>query len=326
MEQETTLGQSVRVLDDRAKLDAACKRLLSEKILLGWIMKSCLNEFKDCTPEEIAEKYIEGTPAVNEWAMQPDETAPTRIQSIGQEDTSLSEHTILYDIRFYAMAPSTGEPIRLIINLESQNKFSAGYPLLKRAIYYCSRLISSQSGTEFSGAQYGEIKKVYSIWLCADPPKDHRNTITRYRMTEENMVGLVKEPVRDYDLLTVVMLCLGGPGDERYEGILKLLDVLLSSEVKYTEKQRILRQEFDLAMTQEMETEVQNVCNLSEGVWERGMEKGVMKGREEGRTETLAGNLRSLMKSLNLTIDQAMTALNVPEIDRPKYKELLQKQ
>lgn len=66
MEQETTLGQRFRVLDDRAKLDAACKRLLSEKILLGWIMKSCLNEFKDCTPEEIAEKYIEGTPAVNE--------------------------------------------------------------------------------------------------------------------------------------------------------------------------------------------------------------------------------------------------------------------
>ena len=37
MEQETTLGQSIRVLDDRAKLDAAFKRLFSEKALLAWI-------------------------------------------------------------------------------------------------------------------------------------------------------------------------------------------------------------------------------------------------------------------------------------------------
>ena len=277
MDRETSLGQSIRVLDDRAKLDAACKRLLSEKVLLAWIMKSCLEEYKDCSVEEIAEQYIEGTPAIDEWAVAPDETAPTRIQSVGQEDTSLREHTILYDIRFHATAPSTGEPIRLIINVESQNKFRDGYPLLKRAIYYCSRLISSQSGTEFTGAQYGKLQKVYSIWLCADPPKGYRNTITRYRMTEENMVGAVKEPTAHYDLLTVVMLCLGGPGDENYEGILKLLSVLLSSEVKYAEKRRILQQEFDLAMTQEMETEVQNMCNLSEGVWERGMEKGMEK-------------------------------------------------
>lgn len=318
MEQETSLGQSIRVLDDRARLDDAFKRLFSEKVLLAWIMKSCLEEYKDCTVAEIAERYIEGTPAIDEWALQPDETAPTRIQSVGQEDNSLREQTILYDIRFHATAPSTGEPIQLIINLESQNKYNAGYPLLKRAIYYCSRLISSQYGTEFIHAQYGKIKKVYSIWLCANPPKDHRNTITRYRMTEENMVGAVKEPVQHYDLLTVVVLCLGGPKSENYGGILKLLDVLLSSEVRYTEKQRILRQEFDLAMTQTMETEVQNMCNLSEGVWERGMEKGMEKGVGE--------SIRSLMKNMGWPIEQAMTALNVPEADRPKYKELLQKQ
>ena len=274
MEQETTLAQSIRVLDDQAKLDAACKRLLSEKILLAWIMKSCLEEYKECSVDEIAERYIEGTPVIDEWAMQPDEMAPTRIQSVGQEDASLNEHTITYDIRFHAIAPSTGDPIRLIINVESQNKFRDGYPLLKRAVYYCSRLISSQYGIEFTHSQYGNIKKVYSIWLCADPPKDHRNTITRYRMTEENMVGAVKEPTRDYDLLTVVMLCLGGPEDENYSGVLKLLDVLLSNEIRFREKQQILRQDFDLAMTTQMEQELQNVCNLSEGYWERHGQRG----------------------------------------------------
>ena len=330
MEQETTLAQSIRVLDDQAKLDAACKRLLSEKILLAWIMKSCLEEYKECSVDEIAERYIEGTPVIDEWAMQPDEMVPTRIQSVGQEDASLNEHTITYDIRFHAIAPSTGDPIRLIINVESQNKFRDGYPLLKRAVYYCSRLISSQYGIEFTHSQYGNIKKVYSIWLCADPPKDHRNTITRYRMTEENMVGAVKEPARDYDLLTVVMLCLGGPEDENYSGVLKLLDVLLSNEIRFREKQQILRQDFDLAMTTQMEQEVQNVCNLSEGYWERGvkhgMEQGLERGMEQGVMKGVERSIRSLMKSLDLTIEQAMAALEVPETERPKYRELLQKQ
>ncbi|MCM1296699.1 MAG: hypothetical protein NC311_14270 [Muribaculaceae bacterium] len=326
MEQETTLAQSIRVAADRASLDAACKRLLSEKILLAWIMKSCLEEYKDSTVEEIAQRYIDGDPVIDAWAMQPDEMAPTRIQSIGQEDTSLNEQTITYDIRFHAIAPSTGEMIRLIINIETQNKFRDGYPLLKRAIYYCSRLISSQYGTEFTHSQYGKIKKVYSIWLCADPPKAYRNTITRYRMTEENMVGLVKEPVQDYDLLTVVLLCLGGPEDENYNGILKLLDVLLSKEIHFREKQQILQEDFDLAMTEQMEQEVLNVCNLSQGVWERGMEKGREEGRAEGAFQNMLASIQNLMNNVGWSVEQAMSALNIPEAERPKYRKLLQRQ
>ena len=103
MEVETTLAQSIRVLDESARYDAACKRLLSEKILLAWIMKSCVEEFQHCSLEDIAEKYIVGKPTVGETPILPDETnkpaktkpsTSTRIQSVGQEDTSLTEHTI----------------------------------------------------------------------------------------------------------------------------------------------------------------------------------------------------------------------------------------
>ncbi len=142
--------------------------------------------------------------------MLPDETnAPSRVQSVGQEDTSLTEHTITYDIRFTALAPSDGEPIRLIINVEAQGSNTPGYPLLKRAIYYCSRMISAQYGTEFTNADYDKIKKVYSIWICLSPKKEQQNTITRYRMCEENMAGTVRADKAEYDLLTVIMLCLG---------------------------------------------------------------------------------------------------------------------
>ena len=74
MEFETTISKSIRTADDRANYDAACKRLLSEKIILAWIVKSCVEEFRDCDVKDIASRYIEGEPQVSEVPVMPDET------------------------------------------------------------------------------------------------------------------------------------------------------------------------------------------------------------------------------------------------------------
>ena len=138
----TTIAKNICVADEKAGYDAACKRLLSEKIILAWIMKNCLEEYRNCDVDEITEKYIEGTPQVGEVAVAPDESNRVSvIQGAGNEDTSLTEGTVFYDIRFLAIAPVSGELIRLIINIEAQNDFYPGYPLIKRGIYYCSRMI-----------------------------------------------------------------------------------------------------------------------------------------------------------------------------------------
>ena len=42
-----------------------------------------------------------------------------------------------------------------------------------------------------------------------DSPEDHENTVARYLLTEENLVGVAVGPVRNYDLLSIVKLCLG---------------------------------------------------------------------------------------------------------------------
>ena len=89
-------------------------------------------------------------------------------------------------------------------------------------------MISHQSNRDFIDSHYEKIKKVYSIWVCLDSPESRKNTITCYQMTERNLIGDAKEPVANYDLLSVVMICLGGPEVEHYEGILKLLHTLLS--------------------------------------------------------------------------------------------------
>ena len=270
MNTDTTIAKNIRVADEKASYDAACKRLLSEKIILAWIMKNCLEEYRDCDVEEIAEKYIEGTPQVGEVAVAPDESnRVSMIQGAGNEDTSLTEGTVTYDIRFFAIAPVSGELIRLIINIEAQNDFYPGYPLIKRGIYYCSRMVSAQYGAEFTNSHYENIKKVYSIWICMNPPKSRENSITRYYIAEENLVGSVKERKADYDLMAAVMICLGKEGDSGTD-LLKLLNVLLSTETGSQDKCQILEEDFHIRMTLALESEVSLMCNLSKGVEEKG--------------------------------------------------------
>ena len=278
MNTDTTIAKNIRVADEKASYDAACKRLLSEKIILAWIMKNCLEEYRDCDVDEIAEKYIEGTPQVGEVAVAPDESnCVSVIQGAGNEDTSLTEGTVFYDIRFLAFAPVSGELIRLIINIEAQNDFYPGYPLIKRGIYYCSRMVSAQYGTEFTNSHYENIKKVYSIWICMNPPKSRENSITRYYIAEENLAGSVKERKADYDLMAAVMICLGKEEDSGTD-LLKLLNVLLSTETGSQDKCQILEEDFHIRMTQTLESEVSLMCNLSKGVEEKGIEKGKQEG------------------------------------------------
>ncbi len=206
----------------------------------------------------------------------------------------------------------------MIINIEAQNDFYPGYPIIKRGIYYCSRMISSQYGVEFEESHYEKIKKVYSIWVCANPPLYRQNTINRYFIQEECLIGGVKEEQENYDLLTAVVICLGNSGDEKYAGILKLLDVLLSDEKAPEEKKKILQAEFDIRMTRALENEVQSMCNLSKGIEE--------KGRKDGMKEGILSSVKNLMDTMDWSAEQAMKALKVSKEDWEKYLVMLKKQ
>lgn len=316
MEVENTLAKNITIVDNKAAYDAACKRLLANKVILAWIMKSCLEEYRDFEVDEIAKKYIEGIPQITKVAVNPDEEMEQnseQIKGAKTEDSTIKEGTITYDIRFYALVPQSEELVSLIINVEAQNNFYPGYPIVKRGIYYCSRMISSQYGVEFTDAHYERIKKVYSIWICANPPKYRENTITRYVIQEENLVGDITERKKNYDLFSVIMICLGHDRDDKYTGILKLLDVLLSSEKEPEEKKKILQDDFDIKMTKELESEVQAVCNLSKGVEENGIKKGILV------------SIQNLMESMDWTAEQAMKALKIPETEQAIYVNNLKK-
>lgn len=328
MEHENTLAKNISGAGKGAAVDAACKRLLANKSILAWILKDCVEEYRNCDIQDIVEKYIESEPQIAEVAVNPDETNVS-IRGLSNEDTTLTEGTVTYDIRFMASAPVSGELIQLIINVEAQNDFYPGYPLIKRGIYYCSRMISAQYGVEFTKSQYADIKKVYSIWVCARPPKNREDSITSYSLKERNVIGNVKEPIQNYDLMTAVMICLGSNSKEN--NVLRLLETLLSSKMEPETKKHILQNEFDIKMTQTFDKEVSDMCNLSKGIIEESLAEGRAEGRVEGHAEGLVEGeekatlkaICNVMDKLKMTAEQAMEFLNVNKDDYAKYEELL---
>ena len=66
--------------------DAEVKNFLKEKQILAVILKSCVAEFKECSVEDIADKYIEGVPQVGDVAVDRDAEAPVMQQSQGGQN------------------------------------------------------------------------------------------------------------------------------------------------------------------------------------------------------------------------------------------------
>ena len=262
--------------------DEACKRVLSEREIMAHILKSCTEEFKDCSLLDIAWRYMQGEPSISRIAVEPETISP-RIESEQTEDKSGAEGTVYYDIRFHAVAPVDGKMIQLIINLEAQNDFNPGYPLLKRAVYYCGRMISSQYGTVFVKLHYEKIQKVYSIWICTMPTKKWEYNISRYRFTEEHLIGRTQAERSHYDLITIVLVCLGSKSHKQLKGILRLLNMLLLDNMGSQEKQELLAKEFNVTMTPHLEKGVATMCNLSEGIERRGERRGEKRGEKRGR-------------------------------------------
>ena len=63
------------------------------------------------------------------------------------------------------------------------------------------------------------------------------------------------------------------------------------------------------------------MCNLSDGVEQKGIAKGITKGITKG----IMFSIQSLMESMGWTIEQAMDALQIPTEERNGYLSMLEK-
>lgn len=314
----TFLASDVAYTDKMKRYDAVIKRLLSNKPILAWIMKECIEEYASYTIEEI-QACIEGSPEVGKTAVHQDtgesisETETERIIGISTEDTSISEGIVRYDIRFRARIPDKPQSVSLIINIEGQNQEKPGYPLTKRGIYYCSRMISSQYGTIFTNSEYSKIKKVYSIFICLNAAKKRQNSIVKYTMNEEIQCGTSDIPKEDYDLLTLVMIYMGsGNRPQGSQSLLRMLQLLLSPDYKQQERLQLLEEEYGIIATHKMKKEVQSMCNLSVGILEQGISQGISQGINQGIQQTA---INMLKMHLPMDVIQQATGLTEQQIE-----------
>ena len=96
----------------------------------------------------------------------------------------------------------------------------------------------------------------------------------------------MREKKENYDLLTVLLLCLGDMGDETENGALDLLNILLSIKDDPDEKLQRLKEQFQIPITQGLGREVSLMCNLSKGIEDRGIQKGIQEGEILGAVKT----------------------------------------
>ena len=268
---------------DKAQYDTRVKRLLAQKSILAHILVKTVDEFKGMKPEDVV-KYIEGEPSISVVPVEPglanmEKTDATgqRIVGLNTENAEINEGLVRFDIIFYVRMKNGLSQI--IVNIEAQKDEPTEYKILNRAIFYVSRLISSQKERDFVNSNYDDIKQVYSIWICMNMKC---NSMSHIHLTKDEML----EPYEwkgNINLLNIILIGITDElpvHDERYE-LHRLIGALLSSSIELDEKLEIMEKEYNLPLNSDFRRDVNVMCNLSDGIEEKAAEKATEKTTRE---------------------------------------------
>ena len=150
---------------------------------------------------------------------------------------------------------------------------------------------------EFRPPNYGDIKKVKSIWLCFDPPDYAKGTITSFRITQKNIYGDM--PVNKFrsDIMEVILVCLDKEVCEMdcENPLGSMLSTMLSDKLNYDEKSQRLSEDYGIQMNEQMGKEMEFMCNYSEYILEQGHQAGLQEGHQAGLQE---GQCREVFSSV----------------------------
>ena len=279
----TEIANAVNAAGDKAQYDTRVKRLLAQKSILAHILVKTVAEFKGMKPEDVV-KYIEGEPSISVVPVEPGlanmekpDAAGQRIVGLNTENAEINEGLVRFDIIFYVRMKNGLSQI--IVNIEAQKDEPTEYKILNRAIFYVSRLISSQKERDFVNTNYDDIKQVFSIWICMNMDD---NSLSHIHLTKDEML----KPCNwkgNLDLLNIVLIGITNEipeHDEKYE-MHRLIGALLSSELKEQEKLDIIEHEYNIPISQEFREDVRIMCNLSTGIEERATERATEKTSEK---------------------------------------------
>ena len=175
---DTEIKNAVSATDQDAQYDDKAKRLLGNKIILAHILIKTVDEFRGMNPKDVV-SYIEGEPFISVVLVEPGltniEKIPSndgklskdssekgqRIVGMNTENAEINEGLVRFDIIFYVRMKDGISQV--IVNVEAQKDGPTSYHILNRAVFYVSRLVSSQKERDFVKTNYNDIKRVFSI-------------------------------------------------------------------------------------------------------------------------------------------------------------------
>ena len=278
----TEIKNAIQAADSEAQYDESAKRLLAQKYVLAHILVRTVEEFQGMEIEKVVsliegDPYISKIPVASGLTNKDRNEEGKRIVGLNTEAGERNEGLVRFDIIFYVRMKNGLSQI--IVNIEAQKDEPTEYKILNRAIFYVSRLISSQKERDFVNTNYDDIKQVFSIWICMNMDD---NSLSHIHLTKDEML----KPCNwkgNLDLLNIVLIGITNEipeHDEKYE-MHRLIGALLSSELKEQEKLDIIEHEYNIPISQEFREDVRIMCNLSTGIEERATERATEKTSEK---------------------------------------------
>ena len=312
------LKNAVSASGKEAQYDEHAKNIAGQKFIIANILAKSVEAFRGMKPKDII-PYIEGEPYIGKVPVEPGLTNADRdengqrIVGFNTENQEIHEGLVRFDVICYVRLPSSedgeGPLSQIIINLEMQKDQPREYQILNRAVFYVSRQISAQKERDFTGSHYDDIKSVYSIWICMNMEE---NSMSHIHLTKEDMMG--SQPWRGgLDLFHIVMIGIGKdlPGQEENYELHRFLGTIFSQKLAVEEKLHIMKTEYDISEEEDFRKDVNEMCNLGEGIMEEGiaigMEKGIAIGETKGRMEAHEELIRNMRKN-GFTAEQIAAA------------------
>ena len=315
MNRPTNIEKTINAISGNPKLDRAVKEVLADPQVVARILKRVTQEFKNESIDDIMDA-IEGKPTISEVIVEPGLTNSTdnnlesyKINGQSTESNISNEGLYYFDIMFSAKVPNNKMldfGIRIIVDIEGQYDYHKKYDIVTRGLFYASRMISSQSGREFIGEDFDKLRKVYSIWICMDPPKYASNSIVRFGVEPTVMYGnFPQDKINSmkYNLLDVILICLSTEDNPDKDELCGMLEVLLNENTSKEDRLKKLESDYGMKRTVDLEKELDGMCDYSVGIARKNYLKGIDEGISQGINQGKEDGQNDLIKAISMLRD-----------------------
>ena len=294
-------------IDERC--DRLAKALLTNPSVQALVINHACTEFLGLPLEEV-KKRIQRHSLKNRRV---DVEAPVALEKTENLEDDAKTN---FDILFEAESP-LGAMLR--INIEVQGKYQKSSIMKGRYVYYTARLISPQKAEAFfTGSHYDELRKVYSIWICLNPPADRRGCLVLHRFATEifrpDGTVVTEAPDPDIDKICIVEICLAQDPTQQ-PNWMKVLSVLFNTESTPEERRKAL-EETGVKLTKKEKEEFMEMFSYSKYIREQEREAAAKKMAEKDKATAEC----LLSRGVSIDTIQAATGLSMDAIRTLKDK------